>query len=206
MVGRLRRAGRESWSPRPGDRIAGLAVSGIGPVLLPADGAGRPLRPAILYGVDTRASAEIAELTEELGAAEILRRGGTPLSSQAVGPKLRWLARHEPEVYDRTELLLMASSYLVHRLTGRYVLDHHSASQCDPMYDLRAVGLGPRLGRGGRAGRDAAGAGLADRGRRHGHRGGGRAKPGCRKDFRSPRARSTRGRRRPASACASPAT
>ena len=121
-----------------GHRIAGLAVSGIGPVLLPADGAGTPLRPAILYGVDTRAGAEIDELTGELGAEEILRRGGTPLSSQAVGPKLRWLARHEPEVWARTELLLMASSYLVHRLTGRYVLDHHSASQCDPMYDQTA--------------------------------------------------------------------
>lgn len=118
-------------------RIAALAVSGIGPVLLPADGAGRPLRPAILYGVDTRATAEIEDLTAELGAEEILRRGGTPLSSQAVGPKLRWLARHEPAVFERTELLLMASSYLVHRLTGRYVLDHHSASQCDPMYDQR---------------------------------------------------------------------
>ena len=117
------------------DRLAGLAVSGIGPCLLPADGSGRPLRPAILYGVDTRAGAEIAELTGELGAEEILRRGGTPLSSQAVGPKIRWLARHEPAVWERTEMLLMAGSYLVHRLTGRYVLDHHSASQCDPMYD-----------------------------------------------------------------------
>ncbi|GAB3449882.1 FGGY-family carbohydrate kinase [Actinophytocola sediminis] len=122
-------------APLADGRLAGLAVSGIGPCLLPADGAGRPLRPAILYGVDTRAGAEIAELTEELGAEEILRRGGTPLSSQAVGPKIRWLARHEPAVWARTELLFMASSYLVHRLTGRYVLDHHSASQCDPMYD-----------------------------------------------------------------------
>jgi xylulokinase len=120
------------------ERIAGLAVSGIGPCLLPADGAGRPLRPAILYGVDTRAGTEIAELAWDLGAGEILRRGGTPLSSQAVGPKIRWLARHEPEIYERTEMLLMASSYLVHRLTGRYVLDHHSASQCDPMYDQGA--------------------------------------------------------------------
>lgn len=117
--------------------IAGLGVSGIGPVLLPADANGRPLRPAILYGVDTRASREIAELTAEFGAEAILERGGTPLSSQAVGPKWRWLARNEPEVYERTELFLMASSYLVHQLTGEYVLDHHSASQCDPMYDLR---------------------------------------------------------------------
>ncbi|WP_158891251.1 FGGY-family carbohydrate kinase [Amycolatopsis anabasis] len=130
---------RELVPAAEGRRIAGLAVSGIGPVLLPADADGRPLRPAILYGVDTRAAREIAELNGELGAESIVERGGTPLSSQAVGPKWRWLARHEPEVYQRTSLFLMASSYLVHRLTGEYVLDHHSASQCDPMYDLRAA-------------------------------------------------------------------
>jgi xylulokinase len=56
-----------------------VGVSGIGPVLLPADADGRPLRPAILYGVDTRATREIAELTDELGAERIMARGGTPL-------------------------------------------------------------------------------------------------------------------------------
>ena len=130
---------RELVGAADGAPIAGLSVSGIGPVLLAADGDGRPLRPAILYGVDTRAGREIEELTAELGAEQIVERGGTPLSSQAVGPKWRWLARHEPEVFERTEMFLMASSYLVHRLTGEYVLDHHSASQCDPMYDLRAA-------------------------------------------------------------------
>ena len=29
----------------------------------------------------------------------------------------------------------MPSSWLVHQLTGRYVLDHHSASQSTPLYD-----------------------------------------------------------------------
>ncbi|WP_067523664.1 FGGY-family carbohydrate kinase [Nocardia uniformis] len=118
--------------------LDGLAVSGIGPCLLPADASGHPLRPAILYGVDTRAGDEIDELNRELGADAILARCGSPLTSQAIGPKLRWLARHEPEVCARTHLLLMASSFLVHRLTGRYVLDHQSASQCTPLYDLRA--------------------------------------------------------------------
>ena len=56
-----------------------VGLSGIGPVLLPADADGRPRRPAILYGVDTRATREIEELTDRFGAAEILRRGGTPL-------------------------------------------------------------------------------------------------------------------------------
>lgn len=123
-----------------GRPLAGLGISGLGPCLLPASEAGEPLRPAILYGVDTRAGAEIAALNDELGADEILARGGSPLTSQAVGPKVRWLARHEPDVYARTKKLLMASSFLVHRLTGRYVLDHHSASQCTPMYDLAAAG------------------------------------------------------------------
>lgn len=121
-----------------GRPLAGLGLSGIGPCLLAADERGTPLRPAILYGVDTRAGAEIAELNEEFGADEILARCGSPLTSQAVGPKLRWLARHEPDVYARTKKLLMASSFLVHRLTGQYVLDHHSASQCTPLYDLAA--------------------------------------------------------------------
>ncbi|MBY8858343.1 FGGY-family carbohydrate kinase [Nocardia sp. CA2R105] len=119
------------------ESVRGLAVSGIGPCLLPADATGTPLRPAILYGVDTRATTEIAELNAELGAEQVLSRSGSPLTSQAVGPKVRWLARHEPEIYARTRMFLMASSFLVHRLTGRYVLDHQSASQCVPMYDLR---------------------------------------------------------------------
>ncbi|HET6287663.1 MAG TPA: FGGY-family carbohydrate kinase [Amycolatopsis sp.] len=125
-------------SPRAGDHpIIGVSVSGIGPVLLPADASGKPLRPAILYGVDTRAFDEIRELTREFGEESIVERGGSALGAQAVGPKWRWLAKNEPEVFARAELFLMASSFLVLRLTGEYVLDHHSASQCDPMYDLR---------------------------------------------------------------------
>ncbi len=119
-------------------RIAAVCVSGIGPCLLPADAAGRPLRPAILYGIDTRATAEIAEQTARYGAAQILARGGSLLTSQAIGPKLAWLCRHEPAVWAQTRRLFMASSFLVYRLTGEYVLDHHSASQRDPLYDLTA--------------------------------------------------------------------
>jgi xylulokinase len=121
----------------PGEAPAAVGVSGIGPCALPATAAGEPLRPAILYGVDTRATAEIAGLTEELGADTVVERAGSPLTSQAVGPKLAWLRRHEPEVWRRTRRLFMASSYLVYELTGEYVLDHHSASQCTPLYDSR---------------------------------------------------------------------
>jgi xylulokinase len=119
-----------------GDAIGGVCVSGIGPCLLAADGQGRPLRPAILYGIDTRAEAEIEELTARLGADRILAAGGSALTTQAVGPKLVWLRRHEPDVWAATRRMLMAHTFVALRLTGEYVLDHHSASQCNPLYGL----------------------------------------------------------------------
>ena len=118
--------------------IAGVCVSGIGPCLLMTDADLRPLRPGILYGIDSRASAEIEELTERFGADDLLARAGNTLSSQAVGPKLLWLRRHEPDVWRRARRWFGSSSYVVARLTGEYILDHHTASQCAPLYDLSA--------------------------------------------------------------------
>ena len=46
------------------DDIVAVCTSGIGAALLPADENGNPLRPAILYGIDTRAEKEIRELNE----------------------------------------------------------------------------------------------------------------------------------------------
>jgi xylulokinase len=122
--------------PAAGARLAGLCVSGIGPCVVPCDAALRALRPAILYGIDTRATEEITELEDRFGADAILARGGSALSSQALGPKLLWLRGREPEVWSRTAGWYMASSFVVARLTGEYVLDRHSASQCDPLYDI----------------------------------------------------------------------
>lgn len=122
-----------------GGRIAAVGVSGIGPAVLPVDAAGRSLRAAILYGIDTRATQEVAELTERFGADAILARGGTLLTSQAGGPKLAWIRGHEPDVWAETRRFHMAHSLVVERLTGEYVLDHHSASQCDPLYDMTAA-------------------------------------------------------------------
>ncbi|MFP5282980.1 MAG: FGGY-family carbohydrate kinase, partial [Actinomycetes bacterium] len=130
---------RELGPRLTGHEIAGVAVSGLGPCLLLCDEADRPVRPAILYGIDMRATGEIEELTARYGAQAILDRGGTALSTQAVGPKALWVQRHEPEAWARATRWYNANSYLVRRLTGAYVLDHHTASQCDPLYDLRAA-------------------------------------------------------------------
>ncbi|MCK6211656.1 FGGY-family carbohydrate kinase [Georgenia sp. EYE_87] len=124
----------------PGDvEVAAVGVSGMGPCVVLTDDRGTVLRPAILYGVDTRATAQIERLDAELGREAILDRAGSVLSSQAVGPKIAWVREHEPDVYARARRLFMPASWLAHRLTGEYVLDHHSASQCTPLYDTRAL-------------------------------------------------------------------
>jgi xylulokinase len=116
--------------------VVAVGVSGMGPCALVTDADGTPLRPAILYGVDSRATTQIAELTAQLGGDEVvMERTGSALSTQAVGPKLAWLAQNEPDVFSAARRLFMPSSWLAWKLTGAYLLDHHSASQCTPLYD-----------------------------------------------------------------------
>ncbi len=122
-----------------GEDVGAVAVSAIGACLLPVDREGRPLRPGILYGIDTRATAEIDWLNQEFGEGPLFDLGGMALTSQAIGPKILWLRRHEPEVYARTAKVLTASSYLVYRLTGEYVMDRHTASYYNPLIDVRAL-------------------------------------------------------------------
>ena len=120
-----------------GSHLAAMCVSGVGPCLVLCDENLRPLRRAILYGIDSRAEAEINALTAEFGADEILERAGTLLSSQAVGPKIEWVRRHEPEVFEQATGWYGSNSYIAAKLTGEYVMDHHTASQCDPLYSTR---------------------------------------------------------------------
>jgi xylulokinase len=123
--------------PRADGPVSAVSVSGIGACTLPADADGNPLRKAILYGIDTRAGDEIDELIERYGADEIVQRSLSRISHQSIGPKLMWLQRHEPDVWERMEQLLMPNSFIVERLTGEYTLDSISASFCIPMFDPR---------------------------------------------------------------------
>ena len=119
----------------PGD-IAAVSVSAIGPCMLPVDAANTPLMNGVLYGVDTRASAEIEELNAQIGEDVILSRCGNSLTSQSVGPKILWLKRNQPEIFEKTAKILTSTSFIVHRLTGDFVIDHYTAANFSPLYDV----------------------------------------------------------------------
>ena len=117
-------------------QIKCVATSAIGPCMLPVDASGAPLMNGVLYGVDTRAQAEIDQLNAEIGPDTILSRCGNALTSQAVGPKILWLKNQRPELFAQTAKILTSTSYLAWKLTGNYVIDHYTAANFAPLYDV----------------------------------------------------------------------
>jgi xylulokinase len=75
-------------------------------------------------------------MNDELGVDEIIRVGGSTLTSQAGGAKIAWIDDEEPDAWAKAERFFMPASWLARRLTGAYVLDHQSASQTSPLYDI----------------------------------------------------------------------
>jgi FGGY-family pentulose kinase len=111
------------------------------------DGAGRPLRPALLW-MDERAHEAAAALTR-LGSPHFRYCGGS-LSPQWMLPKALWLKQHEPDTYARAAWLVEATDLLTHRLTGQWTasLDNATAKWNYvrplggwPLDVLRAAGL-----------------------------------------------------------------
>lgn len=115
--------------------IKGIAVSAIGPCVCPVDADFNPLRMGILYGVDTRAITEIEELNAKWGVETLFNETAGSMSTQATGPKVMWIKKHEPENYENARWFLTSQSFVVARLTGRVVIDHFTAAGYSPMYD-----------------------------------------------------------------------
>jgi xylulokinase len=125
--------GRSGADPRS---IAGIGISTISPAVVVTDEEGNALRPAILYGIDTRATKEIEELT---------RMTGAELSSQSAAPKVLWIRRNEPETWARTRKILNGSGWLVLRLTGESVIDVYDAVLFSPFFDGESLAWSPDI-------------------------------------------------------------
>ncbi len=125
--------------------VKAVGCSAIGPCMLAVDAEGEPLANAVLYGVDGRATNEIAELTQEIGEDVLLDRCGNVLTSQAVGPKILWLKRNRPDVFAQTRTILSSTPYLVERLTGAIVIDHYTAANFAPLYLIETQGWSTAL-------------------------------------------------------------
>lgn len=119
----------------PADILA-LGTSALGADCLPVDEHCRPLRKAILYGIDSRATEEMAYLTHLYGETQIKEWYGRPLCSSDVVPKILWIKNNEPDIYRKTYKFVTASTFLTAKLTGNYVVDRFlGLASFNPLYN-----------------------------------------------------------------------
>ncbi|MGR3497674.1 MAG: xylulokinase [Limimaricola soesokkakensis] len=111
------------------DRIDAKAVRGIGlsgqmhgATLL--DASDRVLRPCMLWN-DTRSHAEAAALDADPRFREIT---GNIVFPGFTAPKLAWVRRHEPQVFENIRKVLLPKDYLRLWLTGEHVSEMSDAA------------------------------------------------------------------------------
>ena len=106
-------------------RAVGLSGQMHGAVLL-GDSA-EVLRPAIIW-CDQRADAECRRLTETLGAKRLIDLVSNPALPGFTLPKLLWVRRCEPPIWDRIRTVLLPKDFVRFQLTGERATDVADAS------------------------------------------------------------------------------
>jgi len=106
-----------------GRQVAGIGCSGQMHGLVCLNGAGLPLRPAIIWN-DQRTAAEAEEIERKAGGrAGLIRLVGNVAMTSFTLTKLLWVRRHEPRVYDKIRHVLLPKDYVRLCLTGEYAGD-----------------------------------------------------------------------------------
>lgn len=122
------------------EEVLSVGISAMGPCVVAADEGGNPLREGILYGIDTRAGAQIERLERKYGKEYFPDHCGQVLSSQSAGPKILWIKENEREVFDKTKMFMSAASYIGYRLTGKNVMDFYTAcAGFTPLFDFGSM-------------------------------------------------------------------
>lgn len=100
------------------DGVSAIAVAGQQHGMVALDGAGEPVREALLWN-DTRSAGTAADLVREWGGAQAWADavGSVPVAAFTVS-KARWLAQYEPDNAARAESMMLPHDYLTWRLAG----------------------------------------------------------------------------------------
>lgn len=110
-----------------GDDIAALSFSGQmhGTVLL--DSGGEPLRHAIIWA-DSRSDGECTEIEELAGEKRLAGMLMNRVFPGTQAATIRWLQRHNPDLWRRVRRILLPKDYLRYRMCGLFNTEPSDAS------------------------------------------------------------------------------
>jgi xylulokinase len=116
----LKNAVRTAMTQADTSECAALAISSQGESFVLLDADGNVLRNAIVW-MDSRSTAECAEIEKHFGRENLYRITGDPTVDPVwLGTKLLYLQKHEPEVWKQCAKIMLAEDYLIYRLTGQF--------------------------------------------------------------------------------------
>lgn len=107
--------------------VAGVGLTGQMHGMVALDGAGKVLRPCIMWN-DQRTGAQCAAITERVGAERVVQLTGNPVLPGFTAPKIAWTRENEPEVYEKIDKIVLPKDYVRYKLTGEFFTDVSDAS------------------------------------------------------------------------------
>ncbi|HSJ72616.1 MAG TPA: xylulokinase [Acidimicrobiia bacterium] len=110
-----------------GHAIAGVGMTGQMHGLVMLDASGTVLRPAILWN-DQRTQLECDEIRDRVGRDRLVSITGNDALTGFTAPKILWVKNNEPEVFERTEHVLLPKDYVRFCLTDAYAADRAGGS------------------------------------------------------------------------------
>ncbi len=128
---------------KPAEQIAAIGLTGQMHGLVLLDENGEVLRPAILWN-DQRCGAECDEIRARFGKENLIRTSGNDALTGFTAPKILWVQRHEPEIFNRARHVLLPKDYIRYRLTGAMAMDKADGSGT-MLFDLKKRDWSPEL-------------------------------------------------------------
>lgn len=102
--------------------IAGIGVDGQSWSAIAIDRQGEVLARTPIW-MDNRSGALCERMNQKLGADEIFKVCGNPLTAQYTTGKVLWYQENLPEVYRNIDKILQSNAFIVYRLTGKVSQD-----------------------------------------------------------------------------------
>jgi xylulokinase len=107
--------------------IKSIGITGQMHGLVMLDSAGKPLRPSIIW-CDQRSDTECGEITEMIGKNRLIDITANPALPGFTASKIRWVAKHEPDIFAQCAHILLPKDYIRYKLSGVFATDMNDAS------------------------------------------------------------------------------
>ncbi len=111
--------------PKQVAAVEGIGLSGQQHGATLIDKNGKPLRDCILWN-DARSGRECREIME--GEPQAVSHSGNIVLAGYTAPKLVWIKKHEPKIFDQVAKVLLPKDYIRLRMTGDYASDMSDSS------------------------------------------------------------------------------